>query len=546
MKTLLAHLQQATCKIPFPFFAAVIVMAAVALPATTARAQTQNDVVFDIAAGGTSHLTVNGAAINVAVAGGRVTLDVLDTPCKPEPDSGALFCDYQINSLFLRLTNFTASGTTFSNGVVQLTNPTKVVAIDGVITLPVNTSMAFGATVSGTRRYRIENSPSKITLSFNLAAQTASVSASFVGTMLGRSINGSVVANAVSPFVNLPPIANAGPDKTVQGRGPFVPVPLSGTATDPRGGSVLSADWRENGNVIAQGLNATAMLAPGKHTLTLRVFDTFGAQGVDTVVVDVAPGFTIGPPGHQLKYYFCSNEYETCAVGGKKYVAYGANGVFTFKAVTGSVACSNDVFGDPIPGPVKACYFANYGLDVGEGGMSVAPAAGVDVAYGANGVFNFARVSGNYFCNSGTFGGDPIVGVVKACYRVLPDYRRVAAEGGTLTGLNQTSVAYGANGSFTFKVLSGTVSCNNATFGYDPQVNVGKSCYTPLFSVGPPIAEEGGAFNWTGGMETYGSGLDGNYLQKSTFGVGPCTNAHFGGDPDPLAPKHCYGVNVIP
>jgi hypothetical protein len=47
-------------------------------------------------------------------------------------------------------------------------------------------------------------------------------------------------------------------------------------------------------------------------------------------------------------------------------------------------------------------------------------------------------------------------------------------------------------------------------------------------------------------METYGSGLDGNYLQKSTFGVGPCTNAHFGGDPDPLASKHCYGVNVIP
>jgi hypothetical protein len=59
--------------------------------------------------------------------------------------------------------------------------------------------------------------------------------------------------------------------------------------------------------------------------------------------------------------------------------------VFTFKAVTGSVACSNDVFGDPIPGPVKACYFANYGLDVGEGSMSTAPAAGVDVAYGANG-----------------------------------------------------------------------------------------------------------------------------------------------------------------
>jgi hypothetical protein len=106
-------------------------------------------------------------------------------------------------------------------------------------------------------------------------------------------------------------------------------------------------------------------------------------------------------------------------------------------------------------------------------------------------------------------------------------------------------VAYGANGSFIFKVLSGNATCGVATFGYDPQFGVLKSCYVPTFAFGPPIAEENQSFNWSG-VVMYGSGLDGNYLQKSTSGVGPCTSTNFAGNPDLLASKHCYGINIVP
>src|SRR5258706_16345383 len=38
-------------------------------------------------------------------------------------------------------------------------------------------------------------------------------------------------------------------------------------------------------------------------------------------------------------------------------VAYGANGAFNYKTATGSIACNNATFGDPIFGTVKACYY---------------------------------------------------------------------------------------------------------------------------------------------------------------------------------------------
>jgi hypothetical protein len=281
----------------------------------------------------------------------------------------------------------------------------------------------------------------------------------------------------------------------------------------------------------------------------MNVFDTYGAHGTDTVVVRVAPGSTIGPVGKRLDYFFCSNEWETCVVGGKKYLAYGANGSYVFKAVTGSVSCTNDTFGsDPAVGVTKACYFANAGLMVGEFASGSAPSAGYDVAFGANGVFNFRRVAGSFFCGTGTF-GDPLPGVTKACYRAVPDYGTpTVGEHGNMTGLNQTPVAYGANGQYAFKILSGTVTCNNATFGYDPIPGPVKTCFVAKdfgIPLGPPIADEFQNFNYSGQVG-YTSGLNGNVLSKPTSGAGSCTNGTFGGDPDVGMTKHCYARTIIP
>jgi spore coat protein U-like protein len=61
----------------------------------------------------------------------------------------------------------------------------------------------------------------------------------------------------------------------------------------------------------------------------------------------------IGPPG----YSFCVTENQTCSLSGPSDVAFGADGKFHYKyGVTGSIACSDSVFGDPDYGVVKACY----------------------------------------------------------------------------------------------------------------------------------------------------------------------------------------------
>jgi cold shock protein len=51
----------------------------------------------------------------------------------------------------------------------------------------------------------------------------------------------------------------------------------------------------------------------------------------------------------------CANEGQTCTVSGTQQVRYGANGKFVYRTVTGSVACTNAVFGDPVFGLVKRC-----------------------------------------------------------------------------------------------------------------------------------------------------------------------------------------------
>jgi spore coat protein U-like protein len=81
-----------------------------------------------------------------------------------------------------------------------------------------------------------------------------------------------------------------------------------------------------------------------------------------------------GPSG----YTFCANENQRCSFSGTKDVAYGANGRFNYKyGVTGGIDCNNGTFGDPISGVVKACYTkdSSGGGGGGGGGSSCSPNA---------------------------------------------------------------------------------------------------------------------------------------------------------------------------
>ncbi|MEP7297293.1 MAG: c-type cytochrome, partial [Burkholderiales bacterium] len=117
----------------------------------------------------------------------------------------------------------------------------------------------------------------------------------------------------------------------------------------------------------------------------------------------------------------CAAERGTCTLpsGVPATVYYGANGSYTSQGtLTGSVACNNTTFGDPLSGTVKACYYVAAVKCAAERSTCAVPAgAPVTVLYGAGGRYVARIVAGgtSVACSNSSF-TDPIVGTGKACW----------------------------------------------------------------------------------------------------------------------------------
>ena len=186
-------------------------------------------------------------------------------------------------------------------------------------------------------------------------------------------------------------------------------------------------------------------------------------------------------------------------------------------------------------------------LGTGENGGIQMPTQG-DVAFGANGKFNYAPAwTGGINCNVATF-GDPIVGVYKCgFYRfnssIIPPagYTYCAADTGGFYLLNASDVAYGSNGNFRYlHNKTGNVSFNTSTFGGNPNsgsLNGGFYKRRPLATtpVGPAnytwCSMENGSFTLPGVCDV-AYGANGKFVYKSgqsrtvTF-----NNSNYGPDP---------------
>jgi len=80
---------------------------------------------------------------------------------------------------------------------------------------------------------------------------------------------------------------------------------------------------------------------------------TFAATGFDSVTVTVEQSCT-GPSG----YIKCSDEGGTCSFSGYANVAYGCNPSLYYRDVVTSIGCNSGAFGgDPLEGIVKACFY---------------------------------------------------------------------------------------------------------------------------------------------------------------------------------------------
>jgi len=199
----------------------------------------------------------------------------------------------------------------------------------------------------------------------------------------------------------------------------------------------------------------------------------------------------------------CAAEGQTCTVPGTRNVRYGANGVYAYKTVTGSIDCGNKLWNDPLFGVVKRCAYSdttgtpapapstNWQTCAPEGGTCTVSGTRT-VRYGANGSYYTKTVTGSVACNNAVW-GDPIFGVVKACAVSSdgaapppdPSWQFCANEGGTCAVTGTRTVRYGANNSYFTKTVTGSIGCGNGIWG-DPIFGVAKTCSFASAAVSPP------------------------------------------------------------
>lgn len=73
----------------------------------------------------------------------------------------------------------------------------------------------------------------------------------------------------------------------------------------------------------------------------------------------VASTTTTTPPSTTETWTYCAAQYGTCLVPGTREVRYGAAGSYATQIVTGSVKCTDAVFGNPKYGYVKSCSYSS-------------------------------------------------------------------------------------------------------------------------------------------------------------------------------------------
>ena len=183
----------------------------------------------------------------------------------------------------------------------------------------------------------------------------------------------------------------------------------------------------------------------------------------------------------------CANEGGTCSFSGVREVRYGAGTSFVTKTVTGPVACSNAVFGDPAPNVAKSCSVAAdatvWTACANEGGTCTFSGTRA-VRYGSGTTFVTKTVTGSTACTNAVF-GDPTPNVAKSCSYAADSsatpapaaetWSTCAGEGGTCTFSGTRDVRFGAGSSFVTRTFTGAVLCSNSVFG-DPAYGLVKSC----------------------------------------------------------------------
>ena len=122
---------------------------------------------------------------------------------------------------------------------------------------------------------------------------------------------------------------------------------------------------------FGSGTSVVTKTFTGSVTCWPKAFGTDPAKGVlktcsyssstiatsGSTTTPTAPAPAPAPAPSDTGWTACAVEGGVCAVTGTHQVRYGANGLYATKTVTGPVACTNAVFGDPAYRVVKSCSY---------------------------------------------------------------------------------------------------------------------------------------------------------------------------------------------
>ena len=194
---------------------------------------------------------------------------------------------------------------------------------------------------------------------------------------------------------------------------------IGGTAADNIG--VKSVTWANSrgGSGTASGTTTWSVpsigLQTGSNLITVTATDAAGNVGTDALTVTYS-----STTSSSSDWTFCAREGGSCTFSGTQQVRYGANGLYAYKTLTSSAACTNAVFGDPAPGVAKQCDFgstststSSWSVCATEGGVCAFTGT-KQVRYGGNGSYTYKTLSGSTACANAVF-GDPAPGKAKQC-----------------------------------------------------------------------------------------------------------------------------------
>src|SRR6266850_1902747 len=152
----------------------------------------------------------------------------------------------------------------------------------------------FSVTASGTAplSYQWQKNSADISgatlASYTTPATTAQDNGAQFRVVVSNPV-GSTTSGTATLRVQSPPVADAGPDQTVESTGSGgTSVKLNGSKSSDPDGDVLSFVWKdEAGNVVGTTDVVQLTLSVGMHTFTLKVTDSEGLSATDTVLITV-------------------------------------------------------------------------------------------------------------------------------------------------------------------------------------------------------------------------------------------------------------------